>query len=142
MRTIYLVACVSEKKQGSHAAKDSYDSAWFKKARAYVERQKSPWFILSAEHGLLDPESRIEPYEKTLNEASVAERRAWAARVIPKLREVIQPADCVVFLAGERYREFLIGEVRRMCAQVLVPMERLAIGRQLQWLTERTGRLG
>ena len=42
-------------------AKDLYTSDWFRKARAYVEHRGGPWFILSAEHGLVDPETVIGP---------------------------------------------------------------------------------
>lgn len=139
MRTVYLVSCVGMKKRGIHPAKDLYDSPWFKEARAYVEQQGGPWYILSAEHGLLSPEQKIPPYEKTLNKMPVAERRAWAQSVLSSLRRVLRSSDRVVFLAGARYREYLIDEVQRMCADLAVPMEGLGIGEQLVWLTERTG---
>ena len=59
MRTVYLVSCVSGKKRGRLPAQDLYESAWFKKARAYVEARGACWFILSAEHGLLHPEAHV-----------------------------------------------------------------------------------
>ena len=142
MRTVYLVSCVGMKKRGTHPAKDLYDSPWFKKARAYVERQGGPWYILSAKYGLLDPDEKIPPYEMTLNNMPAAERRAWARSVLEDLRRVIRPTDHVVFLAGQRYREYLIAEVRRVSSEVSVPMEGLGIGEQLAWLTQRTERSG
>jgi len=142
MRTVYLVSCVGMKKRGTHPAKDLYDSPWFKKARAYVERQGGPWYILSAKYGLLDPDEKIPPYEMTLNNMPAAERRAWARSVLEDLRRVIRPTDHIVFLAGQRYREYLIAEVRRVSSEVSVPMEGLGIGEQLAWLTQRTERSG
>ena len=142
MRTVYLVSCVGMKKRGIHPAKDLYDSPWFKKARAYVERQGGPWYILSAKYGLLDPDEKIPPYEMTLNNMPAAERRAWARSVLEDLRGVIRPTDHIVFLAGQRYREYLIAEVRRVSSEVSVPMEGLGIGEQLAWLTQRTERSG
>jgi len=71
MRSVYLVSCVSKKKQVSLPAKDLYDSDWFRKARAYVEAEVGCWFVLSAKYHLLDPETIIEPYEKTLKNMSV-----------------------------------------------------------------------
>ncbi|WP_429838091.1 DUF6884 domain-containing protein [Burkholderia gladioli] len=41
---------------------------------------------------------------------------------------------CAV-LAGERYREFLV-EYLRSRFELEIPMQGLAIGRQLQWLTD------
>ncbi|MGD7196269.1 DUF6884 domain-containing protein, partial [Ralstonia pseudosolanacearum] len=66
-------------------AKDFYISEWFVRARAYVERSGCPWFILSAKFGLIRSELVIEPYEFTLNNMVIAERRAWvsSSRILP-----------------------------------------------------------
>lgn len=80
-RRIYLVSCVSRKTPYPAPAQDLYTSTWFQKARAYVLRSDSPWFILSAEHGLVHPDDVLIPYEMTLNNMSAAERRAWAEMV-------------------------------------------------------------
>ena len=42
----------------------------------------------------------------------------------------------VVFLAGQRYREFLEPSLRSRGLVVSVPMEGLRIGEQLRWLTK------
>ncbi len=76
--TIYLVSCVSRKRELACEARDLYVSEFFCKARRYVEASGCPWFILSAEHGLVAPNQVIAPYECTLNRMRVADRRAWA----------------------------------------------------------------
>ena len=73
--TVYLISCVSVKRASPAAARDLYISPWFKKARHYVERKGCPWFILSAEHGLVRPNEMIAPYTKTLNAMPINERR-------------------------------------------------------------------
>ena len=65
------------------------------------------------------------------------ERKAWARKVLEALSEVVLPTDDVVVLAGARYREFLLEELRSMCRSVVVPMKGLRIGMQLQWLSDR-----
>ena len=66
-------------------------------------------FILSALHGLLNLSDEIEPYNLTLNDMAVAKRKAWAEEVLKSLRENADiEKDEFVFLAGERYRQFLI----------------------------------
>ena len=112
----------------------SYLSPWFVKARDYVEATGMPWLILSAEHGLLHPDAEVSPYERTLNTMPVAERRAWASRVLEALRPHLLGTEQVVVLAGDRYREFLMPSLRATCRDVRVPMEGLKIGFQLQWL--------
>ena len=140
MTTLYLVSCVSKKRDQACPAKDLYISTWFRKARAYVELCGNPWFILSAEYGLLDPTTVIGPYERTLNTMPVAERRAWAERVVDQLHEVLNGFDRIVILAGARYREFIIQDLSKMVTEIDVPLEGLRIGEQLSWLSERVGR--
>ncbi len=91
-------------------------------------------FILSAEHGLLEMDDEIEPYEKTLNTMKKTERQQWAAKVLSQLRSKTDlQSDEFIFLAGSRYRELLTPHIRHFS----VPMENLSFGRQLAWLTEQ-----
>ena len=137
MNTIYLVSCVSKKKDKACPAEDLYISDWFRKARAYVELKGHPWFILSAEYGLLDPSAVVEPYERTLNKMPIRERRAWAEQVVAQLRRKLDGVDRIVILAGARYREFIMEDLTNRVAQVEVPLEGLRIGEQLSWLSEK-----
>lgn len=50
---LHLVACVKAKATSPSQAANLYRSPWFRKARAYVEAQGAPWYILSALHGLV-----------------------------------------------------------------------------------------
>ena len=129
-----LVSCVSKKQPRQAPARDLYVSDWFAKARKLVEAQGWPWFILSAKHGLVHPDKEIAPYEKTLNEMRVAERRAWASDVMRALECHLDGVQTVVVFAGQRYREFLAPELRKRGVQVDVPMEGLKLGKQLNWL--------
>ena len=137
-KTIFLVSCVGGKRPSCAPAKDLYLSDWFVKARNLVEANGAPWFILSAEHGLVAPDDLLEPYEKTLNTMSVSDRRRWAERVISQMSEKMPEAKSVTFLAGKRYREFLEDYLRNQGVSVEVPMEGLRIGEQLAWLGAQT----
>jgi cytoplasmic iron level regulating protein YaaA (DUF328/UPF0246 family) len=133
--TVYLVSCVSKKRTTPIPARDLYISDWFLKARDYVESTGSPWFILSAEYGLISPHQVLAPYERTLNTMCKAERNAWAKRVKAQMETRLPAADRIVVLAGQRYRESLMDYLRQRVRTVEIPMERLTIGRQLQYLT-------
>ena len=135
---VYLVSCVSQKQEYACAARDLYVSDLFRKARRYAEASGCSWFILSAEHGLVSPEQVIAPYERTLNKMGVADRRAWAQRVVQQLGEAVPDLSQVVFLAGERYREFLASHLAGRGVTISVPMEGLRIGEQLSWLGQHT----
>jgi len=131
---LYLVSCVKTKRRTRACARDLYVSPWFAKAREYVESSGCPWFILSAEYGLLHPDTEVEPYERTLNRMRVQERRAWARRVLDSLAPHVQGVHRIVVLAGARYREFLMPTLKSLCEDVRVPMAGLRSGEQLQWL--------
>jgi hypothetical protein len=130
----FLVSCVGKKRAQPAKARELYISDWFNKARAYVEARNAVWFILSAEHGLVNPDEVIAPYEKTLNDMGVAARRAWAARVISDMHVKLPDCEEIVVLAGARYREFVMDYLATRAKRVRVPMEGLGIGEQLSWL--------
>jgi len=131
---IVLISCVSAKRPKPCAARDLYRSDWFLKARAYVESKKVPWFILSAKYGLVPPTEVIKPYDLTLNRMSASERLGWANGVIKQLEPSCHPGTEVEFLAGKRYREYLVPILREWGCRVLIPMEGLGIGQQKSWL--------
>ena len=133
--TIYLLSCVSQKRPVPAAARDLYTSPWFCKASSYADRTGWPWFVLSAKHGLVHPDEVISPYDLTLNNMRVADRRQWANRVLTQLGPYLDGVEAVVFLAGQRYREFLEPPLRSRGLLVSVPMEGLRIGEQLRWLS-------
>ena len=133
----YLVSCVGKKKSRPAWAEEFYTSSWFLKARADVESTGMPWFVRSAEHGLLSPGQRVSPYEKTLHRMALVDRRLWAQRVLRQLDAAGVVDGRVVFLAGQRYRAFLAPRLVAQGLEVEVPMEGLGIGQQLRWLTER-----
>ncbi len=137
MRTVFLVSCVSKKQAIEARAEELYQSDWFQKARAYIVNRMLPddrWYILSAQHHLVEPGRVVAPYEKTLLRMPKPERRAWADRVLDQLRDVLQGGDQVVILAGQRYREFLEPCLIDAGYDVSVPLQGLGIGKQLEWL--------
>jgi len=74
-KRIALVSCVKTKRNSAVAAKDMYISQLFVGMRRYAEQNSDDWFILSAEHGVLQPDQVIAPYERTLKTMSKLKRR-------------------------------------------------------------------
>lgn len=64
----------------------------------------------------------------------VADRRRWAERVLADLAPLAAGYPGVVFLAGQRYREFLVPALEAQGIMCSAPMARLAQGEQLAWL--------
>ena len=98
----------------------------------YADGTGQPWFILSAQYGLVHPDELIAPYDLTLNAMPVADRRRWASRVLTQLEPHLNGIRSVTFLAGRRYREFLEPSLRSRGLAVSIPMEGLRIGEQLR----------
>ena len=134
MSRICLISCASLKSRAPAPAAELYRSTLFAKTRAYAEANTDAWYILSAEHGLLHPETVVEPYDRTLNRMTASERRSWAMLVIDQMHATIPASREVVVLAGERYRENIIAWMSARFQRVTIPMAGLTIGRQLQWL--------
>ncbi len=137
MATIYLVACASKKRTKPGPAEQLYDSALFNKSAQLAQLKADRWHILSAKHGLVSPSQVIEPYNKTLNEMPKSKRLQWAEAVLGDLLRQSKPDDTVVFLAGAKYREHIVPQLRRRGYSVNVPMEGMRIGEQLSWLNRR-----
>jgi hypothetical protein len=95
------------------------------------------WFILSAKHGLIDPNKVISDYDETLVKMPISQRIIWADKVLKELLPLLRKGDKVIFFAGQTYREFLEGPLKENGIIVEVPTEKLAIGYQLQWLDKR-----
>ncbi len=135
-----LMGCVKTKLEGRHKAKDLFISPLFLGRRARAEALGVPWFILSAKYGLLDPEREVDTYDVSLNDASTAERRAWAARVLGQLQERFGSVagKTVEVHAGASYRKFgLVQGLRAAGARVNVPLEHARQGEQLAWYTNQ-----
>lgn len=138
MKNIVLISCVSKKLDKKSTAEKIYTSSLFKKNLAYAKSlNPSGIFILSAKHGLLKLTDEIEPYDKTLNKMRVNERKEWSKLVVNQLKSVTDlKNDQFTFLAGFKYREYLLTELE----QVKIPMQGLKIGKQLQWLTKQNSK--
>lgn len=134
-RTITLVACAATKLGRPAPARELYRSDLFAKASAYAQ-QLGEWYILSAAHGLVHPDTVLEPYDITLNDMTRAERMTWSCKVARQLRQRNIQADRCVVLAGRSYRDLIMGALRLRFAEVEIPLQGLGIGHQKQRLAQ------
>ena len=136
---IGLVGCVKGKRSSPAPARDLYTSPLFLKRRAFVEPTCDRWFILSAKHGLVDPDEILAPYDETLTHASEERRRAWSRQVLADLEQALPDLHDVHFEihAGSAYFDHGLEDgLRRRGATVEAPTRGLAIGRQLAFYKE------
>jgi hypothetical protein len=136
MSKVVLISCVSKKQSIKSKAKDLYISPLFKYNLKFAKSfNPTKIFILSAKYGLVDLDKEIEPYNQTLNKMSQAEIKDWSKQVLCDLRkEANFEKEEFIFLAGEKYRKYLISEIKNY----QIPLKGLGIGKQLKFLKEHT----
>ncbi|WP_405169409.1 DUF6884 domain-containing protein [Paenibacillus sp. FSL H3-0286] len=138
---IALISCGKNKLSNSAAAKDLYIGDLFKKARKYSEKHYDQYFILSALHELLDPETKIDPYDYTLNDLSKEQIISWSNNVHKQIIEIIDDSKEVEIsiYAGDKYRKFLVPLLEQHGIKVNIPLKGLEIGKQLAWFKKNIG---
>ena len=138
--TVGLIACGKSKADQPSPARSLYTGPLFKAASGYAEQTYDRWYVVSALHGLVDPDSLLSPYDRTMRDLKVDETKRWAHRVDFDLRiRAGLGLHCrnggqVVFYvhAGTDYREPLLPFLTRW-AEVETPVKGLGIGEQMGW---------
>lgn len=126
MQRLILIACSKAKLPAAAPARELYRGDLFRKARAFAEQQGAPWLILSARHGVVQPDEILGPYDDTLNTATRAQLAAWDARVLQQLGPLAEQPLTV--FGGARYRGWTAGR------DVWNPLVGMGIGSQKAWL--------
>jgi hypothetical protein len=136
---LLLVSCAKEKLPVPAAARDLYVSPLFRKAREYAERVGVPWFILSAEHGLVAPDEWLSPYERYLPETSASFRRAWGTWVVERLELLTGSLESrtIEVHAGATYVDALRAPLKEKGASLFEPLAGLGMGQRLAWYGAR-----
>lgn len=136
---VTLIQCTNSKRDEPAAAKDLYDeSGYFCDMRAYARAQNKTrkdhqWYILSAKHGLVDPETVLEPYD----EFGLSEGQAQ--HIAESLASYgVERAEIV---AGKQYTNPLVPELERFGIDVTNNFRGQRIGERRQELQVRTSGL-
>lgn len=136
---VVLIRCVKSKRTVPVPAKELYTSALFRKERAYAEAAGVPWFILSAQHGLVRPDEVLEPYDLRLSTAPRPYQRAWGLQVVTALERAVGPlnGNTVELHAGAAYCDPIRSRLIAAGARVVEPLAGLKQGQRLAWFLER-----
>jgi hypothetical protein len=139
---LILLGCVAQKQTQPAPARDLYTSPLWVKRRNYAERSGKPWMILSAEHGLLEPDRVIAPYDRYLDSQPREYRAQWsrttADEVISAARRI--DAQTIEFHAGSAYLDHgLVSTLQRAGFTVIWPLKGYRIGEQLSWYSNLRG---
>lgn len=142
---VALIGCGKTKLDHAAPAKDLYTGNLFAAARAHVEAGGyDAWFVLSAKHGLVHPDTVIEPYDEKMP-TTKAPRERWATKVSWDLGgqfgEHVRSGGNVSLdvFAGKDYADFLgmgFSHVVRPAYTFNKPLAGLQIGERLAWFAE------
>ena len=97
---VVLIGSSGATADGSDAAGRLFRSDGFARARDHAVHSRLPWFVLSAKHGLLDPDDVISPYEVQIDDQSAAYRTAWGEWVVAQLADRLQLDGVTVEVHG------------------------------------------
>jgi hypothetical protein len=108
--------------------------------KRYVEGTCGTYRILSAKHGLVNPNTILEPYEVTLKSMNRLKRCAWAEHVISQIQVEFPESGRLMFElhAGREYSRDLAPKLRALGYTVEEPVPSLSFGRRLQWYNVNT----
>lgn len=137
MTDVILVACGRKKKLRESEAQYLYVSPFFRKSRDYAISSGHPWYILSAKHGLLFPDSIVHPYDLSLKCFNEAQRKTWTKSVLKSLSRIVKQGDTVTFLAGLAYRRNLVPALQERGYSIYTPLANMSIGKQMKWLGDK-----
>lgn len=134
MKEVTLIQCTDSKLKTKAKAKDLYrKSRFFKTMRRWAEARGEPWYILSAKHGLVDPETTLEPYD----ERGLTEEQAKTISM--QLKD--DGVDTVHITAGRDYTGPLIPELEARGIDVIEHCAGCRIGERRKRLAEKARKL-
>jgi hypothetical protein len=136
-RSVCLVACGKSKTNKRSPARHLYTSSLFKQSRRYSSTYFRDWYILSARHGLVKPESNIAPYDESLLKMSKSDRLAWTVRVVRRIKELLPHTRQFTILGGAAYWRELAPALEKEGCDVSTPLAGKPIGLAMQWLNRR-----
>ena len=141
-RTTYetVVLIANGRKQGPAQtfAKQLYPSVWFQSARAYAERWGGRWGILSYRHGIIAPDTILEPYDEHPPTRRL-DQKAWRNTLLEDpFWDTLAPATTnLIVLAGHPYRWVIRQAVFLRWGHALhagYPLQHQSFGAQIQWM--------
>ena len=130
-----LVGCGKAKKATKAKARFLYTSPAFRMALAISERRCDETLILSAEHGVVELDQEIAPYDTALTKMPKAARQAWGAKVQATLKRRFESRRVrYLVLAGAAYAAAVTG----LGCDVEEPMRGMGTGQRMAWLSEQS----
>jgi hypothetical protein len=110
MRKFGIIGCGSDKRDEPSEARELYTSTYFQLKRDYAEDRWEDYCILSAEHGFLQPDEIVSPYDTTVTDDDF-DREVFVSELadstVMNVNIVMMGPEKLPVLAGQTYIELL-----------------------------------
>jgi len=104
---LIVIGCGRRKKRKTQQARDLYTSERFKISRTIAETLSSPYLILSGRHGLVLPETDLEPYNFDIGKQTEEVKYNWANTVLETLQNYTNSSQ-ITLLATDFYSNTIL----------------------------------
>ena len=131
----YFIACSATKLPHPAPAADLYQGQAFKAAREVARLHGCAFWILSAKHGLIHPDTITDPYDEYLASMKPAQRKTWGLMVCEQIKAAHLDAEPATILAGKHYAD----PIAHLFPTLSRPLAGLGIGQQLRKLKQLKG---
>ncbi len=84
-----VLGSVGERLRVPAPAREAFRDLRFQRARRDAELSGARWFVLSTEHGLLEPQEWMSPDERSMTDIDPRQRSAWATWVVARLETLV-----------------------------------------------------
>ena len=132
-----IIGCGRRKKKSASQARTLYVSERFRTCRAVAETLSAPYLILSALHGLIAPDTTLDPYDLDLGTLSEESKRVWANSALNYLDRTNDGAPITLLAAGA-YAEPIMAcnAIRTEPLPISAPLAEIETRHHKDWLDQ------
>lgn len=134
---LIVIGCGRDKLSIAAPARKLYVSDRFRKSIALERNLDAPFVILSAKHGVVEPDRVLEPYDLDLSTLSGANQRLWAEQAIDQLAQHAEGRTISVLAIGAYVPQLIeANRARQQPLELIVPWLELEAPDRFVWLNE------
>lgn len=133
---IALIGCGKTKADSDRPARELYTGPLFRAALAHCKTRYDVVYIVSAFHELVDLDTVLAPYDRTLAGMPQSYRDAWGDRVAARVVHRHGPGVDVDIFAGAEYADPIWIGLRRRGIAATRPLRGMTQGARLRWFKQ------
>lgn len=122
---IIIIQCSNSKKSQQTKASELYTSERFNLSKKIAEKYAKTWFILSAKHGLIEPDKLVTPYDRTITDFSVDEKKEFISNVINQITKLELTNKRLIFLTDPDYTDEIVNFLKNTCSDIISPFSQI-----------------